>query len=79
VNELRIQTVIAAVARRIAASGPASPRLRRRYATGALGLLLRRGSNVAVEPVAARLNRDPRAEPSGRENPDQAAIPRPGS
>ena len=61
VNELRIQTVIAALARRIAPSAAANRRQQRRRTPGALRLLLRRGSNVAVEPAVVRLNGDLRA------------------
>lgn len=66
VNELRIQTIIVALARRIARGAVANRRPKRRPPPGALRLLLRRGSNVAVQPAAVHPNGELQA--TGRSN-----------
>ena len=58
VNELRIQTIVAALARRMARGAAQSPRSTRRRSPGAVLLLVRRGSNVVLEPAPVPPNRD---------------------
>jgi len=58
-NELRIQTLMAALGRRISPAADRHGQPRRQRAPGPLRLLVTRGSNVAVEPKAARSNGNP--------------------